>query len=296
VAAHTKLTDFSPTAFTAVCCDGVMTPDHGTLLVVEDEPFLRKAVVASLRFLGFQVTAAENGTDALRLARSRPFGLLVLDVMLPGIDGFEIARTLRGDGNRVPVIFLTAKDAQDDKITGLTIGDDYLTKPFDLEELAARVRSVLRRSRPSIPGPILSFADLTLDQETYEVRRGGRLIKLSPTEFRLLRYFMLNPGRVLTRSQLLSHVWDYDFGGSSAVVSTYVTYLRRKLASDGPDLIHTQRAVGFSLRLPWPGDEPDPGPYVPIRPGQHPPVRARRRSVRAQRRPPGEPGRKADKS
>ena len=252
-----KLTGFSSAGFTAVCCDDVMTPDDGTLLVVEDEPFLRKAVVASLRFLGFEVTAEQDGTDALRLARNRPFDLLILDVMLPGIDGFEIVRRLRGDGNQVPVIFLTAKDAQDDKITGLTIGgDDYLTKPFDLEELVARVRTVLRRSRPAMPEPVLSFADLTLNQETYEVRRGGRLIELSPTEFRLLRYFMLNPGRVLTRAQLLSHVWDYDFGGSSTVVSTYVTYLRRKLASDGPNLIHTQRAVGFSLRLPRPGDEP----------------------------------------
>jgi two-component system OmpR family response regulator len=258
--ADTKLTDFSCTALTSVCCDDVMTPDDGNLLVVEDEPFLRKAVAASLRFLGFQVTGAENGTDALRLARSHPFDLLVLDVMLPGIDGFEIVRRLRGDGNQVPVIFLTAKDARDDKVTGLTIGgDDYLTKPFELEELVARVRAVLRRTRPAAPGPVLSFADLTLDQDTYEVRRGGRLIELSPTEFRLLRYFMLNPGRVLTRAQLLGHVWDYGFGGSSTVVSTYVTYLRRKLAGDGPNLIHTQRAVGFSLRLPRPGDEPNPG-------------------------------------
>jgi two-component system, OmpR family, response regulator len=255
--AHTKLNEFSSAGFTPVCCDDVVTPDDGTLLVVEDEPFLRKAVVASLRFLGFQVTAAENGTEALRLARGSPFDLLVLDVMLPGIDGFEMVRRLRGDGNQVPVIFLTAKDTQDDKVTGLTIGgDDYLTKPFDLEELVARVRTVLRRSRPAVPEPVLAFADLTLNQESYEVHRGARLIELSPTEFRLLRYFMLNPGRVLTRAQILSHVWDYDFGGSSTVVSTYVTYLRRKLGSDGPNLIHTQRAVGFSLRLPRPDDEP----------------------------------------
>jgi two-component system, OmpR family, response regulator len=241
-----------------------MTPDDGDLLVVEDEPFLRKAVAASLRFLGFGVTDAENGIEALRLARSHPFDLLILDVMLPGIDGFEMVRRLRGGGNQVPVIFLTAKDARDDKVTGLTIGgDDYLTKPFELEELAARVRTVLRRSRPAAPEPVLSFADLTLDQETYEVRRGGRLIELSPTEFRLLRYFMLNPGRVLTRAQLLSHVWDYDYGGSGTVVSTYVTYLRRKLASDGPDLIHTQRAVGFSLRLPRPGNVLGPGEVTP---------------------------------
>ncbi len=236
-----------------------MPADDGNLLVVDDELFLREAVAASLRFLGFEVTAAENGTDALRLARNRPFDLLILDVMLPDIDGFEIVRRLRRDGNRVPVIFLTAKDTQDDKVTGLTIGgDDYMTKPFGLEELAARVRTVLRRTRPAPAEPVLLFADLTLDQDSYEVRRGGRLIELSPTEFRLLRYFMLNPGRVLTRTQLLDHVWDYDFGGSSTVVSTYVTYLRRKLASDGPELIHTQRAVGYCLRLPRPGDPGDP--------------------------------------
>jgi two-component system OmpR family response regulator len=243
-----------------------MTQDDGNLLVVDDEPFLREAVAASLRFLGFEVTAAGTGTDALRLARDRPFDLLILDVMLPGPDGFEIVRRLRRDGNRVPVIFLTAKDSQDDKVTGLTIGgDDYMTKPFGLEELAARVRTVLRRTRPAQAEPVLSFADLTLDQDTYEVRRGGQPIELSPTEFRLLRYFMLNPGRVLTRAQLLDHVWDYDFGGSSTVVSTYVTYLRRKLAGDGPDLIHTPRAVGYSLRLPRPGDEAGPGEVSPPR-------------------------------
>jgi two-component system, OmpR family, response regulator len=233
-----------------------MTPDDAELLVVDDEQFLRDAVAASLRFLGFAVTAAENGTDALRLARGRSFDLVVLDVLLPDIDGFEIVRRLRRDGNRVPVIFLTARDAQDDKITGLTIGgDDYMTKPFGLEELAARVRTVLRRTRPAPADPVLAFADLTLNQDTYEVRRGAQRVELSPTEFRLLRYFMLNPGRVLTRSQLLDHVWDYDFGGSSTVVSTYVAYLRRKLATAGPDLIHTQRAVGYSLRLPRPEDD-----------------------------------------
>jgi two-component system, OmpR family, response regulator len=233
-----------------------MTQDHGTFLVVDDEPFLRDAVAASLRFLGFEVTTAGTGADALRLARNRPFDLLILDVMLPDLDGFEIVRRLRRDGNQVPVIFLTAKDAREDKVTGLTIGgDDYMTKPFGLDELAARVRTVLRRTRPAPAEPVLSFADLTLDQDTYEVRRGGRPVDLSPTEFRLLRYLMLNPGRVLTRTQLLDHVWDYDFGGSSTVVSTYITYLRRKLMTGGPDLIHTQRAVGYSLRLP----RPEPG-------------------------------------
>src|SRR5947209_157459 len=229
----------------------VLPADQGELLVVDDEPFLRDAVAPSLRFLGFAVTTADNGSLALRLARDRPFDLVVLDVMLPDTDGFEVVRRLREDGLLVPVIFLTARDTSADKVTGLTLGgDDYLTKPFGLEELAARIRTVLRRTRPVPAEPVLTFADVTLDQDTYEVRRGGRLIELSPTEFRLLRYFMLNPGRVLTRAQLLDHVWDYDFGGSSAVVSTYVTYLRRKLAGGGPDLIWTQRAVGYTLRRP----------------------------------------------
>jgi len=230
---------------------------RGGLLVVDDEPFLREVVAASLRFLGFQVTTGQTAADALRLARGRPFDLIVLDVMLPDGDGFEVVRRLRRDGFGVPVIFLTARDTEADKVAGLSLGgDDYMTKPFGLEELAARVRTVLRRTMPAGPpgagaaGSVLRFADLELDLQTYEVRRAGHLIELSPTEYRLLRYLMLNPGRVLTRAQLLDHVWDYDFRGSSTVVSTYVAYLRRKLARYGPDLIHTQRAVGYSLRLP----------------------------------------------
>ena len=231
---------------------------RGGLLVVDDEPFLREAVAASLRFLGFQVTTADTAAGALRLARERPFDLVVLDVMLPDGDGFEVVRRLRRDGFGVPVIFLTARDTEADKVAGLSLGgDDYMTKPFGLEELAARVRTVLRRTMPpgapgagAAAGPVLRFADLELNQESYEVRRDGHLIGLSPTEFRLLRYLMLNPGRVLTRAQLLDHVWDYDFRGSSTVVSTYVAYLRRKLARYGPDVIHTQRAVGYCLRLP----------------------------------------------
>ncbi|HEX4221568.1 MAG TPA: response regulator transcription factor [Pseudonocardiaceae bacterium] len=235
-----------------------MEPAPGRLLVVDDEPFLRDAVAASLRFLGFEVSTGENGAQALSLAREQPFDLVVLDVMMPEIDGFEVVRRLRRDGSRVPVIFLTAKDTQADKVAGLTIGgDDYLTKPFGLEELAARIRSVLRRSRPAETGPVLAFADLELDQDTYEVRRGGHSLDLSPTEYRLLRYLMLNPGRVLTRAQLLDHVWDYDFGGNSTVVSTYIAYLRRKLAQFGSDLIHTQRGVGYSLRLPRSDDPAD---------------------------------------
>jgi two-component system OmpR family response regulator len=229
---------------------------HGRLLVADDEPFLCDAVAASLRFLGFAVTTAGTGAEALRLARERPFDLIVLDVMMPGPDGFEVVRRLRRDGCQVPVIFLTARDTGQDKVAGLMIGgDDYLTKPFGLEELAARVAAVLRRTRPAgVAGRVLAFGDIELDQDSYEVRRDGHLIELSPTEFRLLRYLLLNPGRVLTRAQLLDQVWDYGCGGSSTVVATYVAYLRRKLARHGPGVIHTQRGVGYILRQPRPGD------------------------------------------
>jgi two-component system, OmpR family, response regulator len=221
-----------------------------SLLVVDDEPFLRDAVADSLRFLGFEVVTADCGTQALRLAREQRFELMVLDVMLPDTDGFEVVRRLRRDGYRVPVIFLTARDTQADKVAGLTLGgDDYMTKPFGLEELAARIRTVLRRVNPELNEQrVLTFGDVELNQDSYEAHRGGRLIDLSPTEFRLLRYLMLNPGRVLTKAQLLDHVWNYDFGGTGTVVATYIAYLRRKLGE--PGLIHTQRSVGYSLRLP----------------------------------------------
>jgi two-component system, OmpR family, response regulator len=224
---------------------------QGKVLVVDDEPILRDAIAALLRFLGFEITTAGTGTEALRVARDLQFDLVVMDVLLPGIDGFEIVRRLRQDGHKVPVIFLTARDTLADKLTGLTIGgDDYITKPFGLEELAARISTVLRRTRGAAIERVLTFADLELDQDSYEVRRGGQLIELSPTEFRLLRYLMLNPGRVLTRAQLLDHVWDYAFEGSSRVVSTYIGYLRRKLVRHGPNLIHTQLGVGYGLRIP----------------------------------------------
>jgi two-component system OmpR family response regulator len=224
-----------------------MMDDSGELLVVDDEQFLRDAVATLLSSLGFTVTSAGTGTEALRLARTRPFDLLILDVMLPDLDGFEIVRRLRSDRNQVPVIFLTAKDTREDKVAGLTMGgDDYITK----------LRTVLRRTRPTPEEPVLTFADITLDQDKYEVRRGDRLIGLSPTEFRLLRYFMLNPGRVLSHAHILANVWNQEFVGSNKVVTTYVVYLRRKLAGTGPELIHTQRAVGYCLRLPRPqGDD-----------------------------------------
>jgi two-component system, OmpR family, response regulator len=235
-----------------------MRDDAGDLLVVDDEQFLREAVATWLSSLGFTVMSAGTGTEALHAARSRHFDLLILDVMLPDLDGFEIVQRLRKDRNQVPVIFLTAMDTREDKVAGLTMGgDDYITKPFHLDELAARVRTVLRRTRPTPEDPVLMFADLTLDQDKYEVKRGGDLIELSPTEFRLLRYFMLNPGRVLTHAQLLANVWDHEFVGSNKVVATYVVYLRRKLAGTGPELIHTQRAVGYCLRLPRPEDDDD---------------------------------------
>jgi two-component system, OmpR family, response regulator len=219
------------------------------LLVVDDEPFILDAVAASLRFLGFEVDTAATGQAALRQARESEPDLIVLDVMLPDVDGFTIVRRLREEGATVPVIFLTAKDTQQDKVTGLGLGgDDYVTKPFGLEELAARVRAVLRRTRPNGNGATLRFADLELNQDSYEVHRAGQPVSLSRTEFRLLRYLMLNAGRVLTREQLLRHVWSYDFHGASTVVGTYVSYLRRKLGA--PDLIHTERGVGFGLRQP----------------------------------------------
>lgn len=230
------------------------TSKRGELLVVDDEQFLRDAVAASLSFIGFEVATAENGGDALRLLRARSFGLVILDVILPDIDGFDVVRIMRREERRVPVIFLTAKDTQADKVKGLTLGgDDYITKPFGLDELAARIHTVLRRSRPQTTEPLLRFADIELDQEAYEVRRAGHTVDLSPTEYRLLRYLMLNPRRVLTRAELLDHVWDYAFGGSSTVVATYIAYLRRKLSRYGPDVIHTQRGIGYSLRTPRPG-------------------------------------------
>jgi two-component system, OmpR family, response regulator len=222
------------------------------LLVVEDDPNIVELLSASLRFAGFDVTAATNGAEAVANAREFKPDLLVLDVMLPDLDGFEVMRRLRETGVRTPVVFLTARDATDDKIRGLTLGgDDYVTKPFSLEELTARIRAVLRRSALDKPeSATLSFADLELDEESHEVRRGGKLVSLSPTEFKLLRYLLLNAGRVLSKAQILDHVWQYDFRGDDSIVESYISYLRRKVDTVEPRLIHTLRGVGYVLRLP----------------------------------------------
>jgi two-component system, OmpR family, response regulator len=222
------------------------------LLVVEDEPNILELLSASLRFAGFQVDTATSGSAAVSAARERRPDLVVLDVMLPDLDGFEVIRQMRADGSHTPVVFLTARDATDDKIRGLTLGgDDYVTKPFSLEELTARIRAVLRRTAGGDRAPSrLAFADLELDEETHEVYRGGRRVQLSPTEFKLLRYLMLNANRVLSKAQILDHVWNYDFRGDDNIVESYISYLRRKIDSDQPRLIHTLRGVGYVLRKP----------------------------------------------
>ncbi|HEY7361441.1 MAG TPA: response regulator transcription factor [Streptosporangiaceae bacterium] len=223
------------------------------LLVVEDEPNILELLAASLRYAGFEVITASAGTEAVQAAgRHRP-DLIVLDVMLPDMDGFDVIRRLRGGGTRIPVVFLTARDAMEDKVRGLTLGgDDYVTKPFSLEEVIARIRAVLRRTRgdASEPTPRLKFADLELDEDSHEVWRAGKPVQLSPTEFKLLRYFMGNANRVLSKMQILDHVWDYDFRGDTGIVESYVSVLRRKVDSSGPRLIHTLRGVGYVLRLP----------------------------------------------
>jgi two-component system OmpR family response regulator len=222
------------------------------LLVVDDEPNIRELLSASLRYAGFEVVTAEDGREAVQAAeRTRP-DLIVLDVMLPDMDGFEVVRRLRSSGRPLPVVFLTARDGTEDKITGLTLGgDDYVTKPFSLEEVLARIRAVLRRTRGDIAAPgRLRVADLELDEDSHEVRRAGEPVHLSPTEFRLLHFLMSNVGRVLSKAQILDHVWEYDFGGDSNVVESYVSYLRRKVDQSEPRLIHTLRGVGYMLRTP----------------------------------------------
>jgi two-component system, OmpR family, response regulator len=222
------------------------------MLVVDDEPGILDVVSMALRHHGFVVETAGSGREALELVRRWHPHVMVLDVMLPDMDGFDVARRLAAEHAEVPILYLSARDATADKVRGLTTGgDDYVTKPFSLEELIARLRIILRRTGVAKDASgRLAFADLELDEETFEVTRNGRVIELTATEFRLLRYLMLNPRRVLTRGQLLDHVWSYDFGGDARVLETYISYLRKKVDADGPPLLHTVRGVGYVLRLP----------------------------------------------
>ena len=231
------------------------------MLVVDDEPNISALLSATLRLVEFEVRVADSGHRALVAVEEFEPDLVVLDVMLPDVDGFEIARRLRAAGHRVPVLFLTARDAVEDRISGLSAGaDDYVTKPFSLEEVVLRIRAILRRSQPELdasaaePG-VLRYADLELDEDAHEVRRAGRLVDLSPTEFNLLRYLLINAGRVVSKAQILDRVWKYDFGGDGRIVESYVYYLRRKIDKTDPPLIHTVRGVGYALRMPRGGEE-----------------------------------------
>ncbi|MEU4387678.1 response regulator transcription factor [Promicromonospora sp. NPDC023805] len=238
-----------------------MATPEARLVVVDDEPNIRELLSTSLRFAGFEVHAAADGNGALQLVRDVEPDLVVLDVMLPDMDGFTVTRRMRATGRHTPVVFLTAKDDTQDKVQGLTVGgDDYVTKPFSLEEVVARIRAVLRRT--GVPAPeeeaVLHVGDLEMDEDSHEVRRAGVEVDLSPTEFKLLRYLMLNSGRVLSKAQILDHVWQYDWGGDANIVESYISYLRRKIDTleiDGetlPPLIHTKRGVGYLLRAPQP--------------------------------------------
>lgn len=229
--------------------------------MVDDEPNIRELLSTSLRFAGFEVHAAADGNSALQLVRDVEPDLVVLDVMLPDMDGFTVTRRMRATGRHTPVVFLTAKDDTQDKVQGLTVGgDDYVTKPFSLEEVVARIRAVLRRTGALAPEEeaVLQVGDLEMDEDSHEVRRSGVEVDLSPTEFKLLRYLMLNSGRVLSKAQILDHVWQYDWGGDANIVESYISYLRRKIDTlevDGetlPPLIHTKRGVGYLLRAPQP--------------------------------------------
>ncbi len=227
---------------------------NSRILVVDDESSISDLISTSLRFVGFDVRTAATGSEALTVAEEFKPHAVVLDVMLPDSDGFEVCRQLRSEGLNIGVLFLTAKDGMEDKVAGLTIGgDDYMTKPFSLEELVARLRALLRRigvAEISTDDEKIRFADLELNEATHEVRRGGVLLEMSPTEFQLLRYLLINADRVVSKSQILDHVWQYDFRGDAGIVETYISYLRKKIDIFDPPLIHTVRGVGYRLRLP----------------------------------------------
>ncbi|WP_010533783.1 response regulator transcription factor [Brachybacterium squillarum] len=232
-----------------------MTTDQdfeARLLVVDDEPNIRDLLATSLRFAGFEVFTAATGNEAIREATEHQPDLVVLDVMLPDMDGFTVTRRLRDRGEQYPILFLTAKDETQDKVNGLTVGgDDYVTKPFSLEEVVARIRAVLRRTHGGNEGAVesaLVVGDLSLDEDSHEVYRGDVAIDLSPTEFKLLRYLMLNAGRVVSKTQILDHVWDYDWSGEVGIVESYISYLRRKVDVVGDPMIHTKRGIGYVLR------------------------------------------------
>jgi two-component system OmpR family response regulator len=226
--------------------------DETRILVVDDETNLAELVATALRYAGFVTATAGTGAAAIDQVKEFKPHLVILDVMLPDFDGFEVSRRLVDAGTQVPILFLTARDATEDKVRGLTVGgDDYVTKPFSLDELIARVRVILRRSGHQAEShTVLSFADMEMDEDLREVRRGGDLIELTATEYRLLRYLLINARRVLTRAQILDHVWKYDFGGDAGILETYISYLRKKVDRKEPPLIHTVRGMGYVLRLP----------------------------------------------
>ena len=222
------------------------------ILVVDDEESITQLLSTALRYEGFEVQTAATGRAALTEVESFRPDLVLLDVMLPDLDGFEVQRRLPGGPGKLPVVFLTARRDTEDRVRGLTVGaDDYVTKPFSLEELVARIRAVLRRAQGATPASErLVFEDLEMDEEAHEIYRAGHAVDLTPTEFALLRYFLLNPRRVLSKEQILDHVWHYDFGGDASIVETYMSYLRKKIETGQTRLLHTVRGVGYVLRLP----------------------------------------------
>ena len=236
---------------------------EATIVVVDDEPSIRELVSASLHFSGFDVKTASNGTEAIDVITQTDPDLVVLDVMLPDIDGFTVTRRIRQQGVEAPVLFLTARDDTQDKVMGLTVGgDDYVTKPFSLEEVVARIRAILRRTKEQVEDdPVIRVADLEINEDSHDVTRHGVLVDLSPTEYKLLRYLMDNEGRVLSKAQILDHVWQYDWGGDAAIVESYISYLRKKI--DGVTytddkgneqkvvpVIQTKRGIGYMIRDP----------------------------------------------